>query len=376
MKIKALVICVAIASSIGAAAAQQTTTVQIGLVGPLSGTGAAYGKDIRNAAMLAIDDLNAQAIVIDGKRVTFTLDVEDDAADPKQGVAVAQKLCDSKVAAVVGHVNSGTAIPAARVYDDCSIPFLSAGATNPKLTQLGYKYTYRLLANDNALAKGVAAYAASTLKLKRVAVIDDRSAYGQGVAEVFKREAKAAGMEIVSEQFVSTSVLDFNAILTAIKSKNAEAIFFGGADPQAGPMLRQIDQLGMTSVRYLGGDGICTDQLATNAAGTPALSKVICAEGGISIAKMPKGPEWKKRYDEKFPGEFQLFAPYAYDGVMVVGDAIKRAKSIDPAVFRKAFATTDYRGVTTTVQFDGTGELKNGAITLYTFTKGVRTPIN
>ena len=167
--------------------------VKIGHVAPMSGAQAHYGKDNENGVRMAIEDLNAQGVTIGGKKVKFEIQAEDDAADPKQGTAAAQKLCDAKVAGVVGHLNSGTTIPASKVYNDCGIPHVTGAATNPNLTKPGYKTTYRIIANDNALGAGLALYAADTLKLKKVAIIDDRTAYGQGVAEVFKKTAQVQG---------------------------------------------------------------------------------------------------------------------------------------------------------------------------------------
>src|SRR5205823_639900 len=200
----------------------------------------------------------------------------------------------------VGHLNSGTTLPASRVYNDCGIPHITPSASNPDITKPGYKTTYRLIANDNDLGAAVAQYAADTLKLKTVAIVDDRTAYGQGVAAVFRKTAQAKGMQVVDEQFTNDKATDFLAILTAIKAKNPDAIFYGGLDPQAGPMLRQMEQLGMTNVKFFGGDGICTTEIAKLSGGAKTLSNVICAEGGASLAKMPGGTEWKKRYDAKY----------------------------------------------------------------------------
>lgn len=243
LKLK-LTVVAAIAAVAGMASAQEQI-VKIGHVAPVSGAQAHYGKDNENGARMAIEELNAQGVTIGGKKVKFELVAEDDAADPKQGTAAAQKLCDAKVAGVVGHLNSGTTIPASKVYNDCGIPHVTGAATNPNLTKPGYKTTFRIIANDNALGAGLAFYAADTLKLKTVAIVDDRTAYGQGVAAVFKKVAAEKGMKVVDEQFTTDKATDFMAILTAIKSKNPDAIFFGGMDPQAGPMLRQMEQLGM-----------------------------------------------------------------------------------------------------------------------------------
>jgi len=374
MKFK-LTVAAAIAAVWGIASAQDTV-VKIGHVAPMSGAQAHYGKDNANGARMAVEDLNKQGVTIGGKKIKFELVEEDDAADPKQGTAVAQKLCDSKVAGVVGHLNSGTTIPAAKVYNDCGIPHVTGAATNPGLTKPGYKTTYRIIANDNALGAGLAFYAADKLKLKKVAIIDDRTAYGQGVAEVFKKTAKSKGMQVVDEQFTTDKATDFMAILTSIKGKAPDAIFFGGMDAQGGAMLRQIEQLGMANVKFFGGDGICTSEIIKIAAGAKTLGNVVCAEGGASLAKMPGGTAWKKRYDEKYPGQFQVYSPYTYDATFVLVDAMKRAKSVDPKVYTPELIKTNFKGVTTTIQFEPNGELKNPAITLYVYKDGKKVALD
>lgn len=374
MKLKITVVA-AIAAAAGVAMAQETV-VKIGHVAPISGAQATYGRDNENGALMAVDDLNAAGVVIAGKKVKLQLVAEDDAADPKQGAAVAQKLCDAKVNGVVGHLNSGTTIPASKIYHDCGIPMVTPSATNPNLTKPGYKTTFRLLANDNSLGAGLAFYAADTLKLKRIAVIDDRTAYGQGVADIFKKTAASKGITIVDEQFTTDKAVDFMAILTAIKGKNPDGVFFGGMDAQAGPMLRQMEQLGLNNVKYFGGDGICTQDLIKQSAGAKTLENVICAEGGASLAKMPGGVAWKARYDAKYPGQFQVYSPYVYDAVNVIVDAMKRAGSADPKVYLPKLAETNYKGITTNVQFEPNGELKNPAMTIYTYKGGKKAALN
>lgn len=375
LKLK-LTVAAAIASVAGLASAQDTQVVKIGHVAPMSGSQAHYGKDNANGVAMAIEDLNAQNVVIGGKKIKFEMLAEDDASDPKQGTAVAQKLCDAKVAGVVGHLNSGTTIPASKVYNDCGIPHVTGAATNPNLTKPGYKTTYRIIANDNALGAGLAFYAADALKLKKVAIIDDRTAYGQGVAEVFKKTAQAKGMQIVDEQFTTDKATDFMAILTSIKAKNPDAIFFGGMDPQGGPMLRQMEQLGLTNVKFFGGDGICTAELTKLSAGAKTIGNVICAEGGASLAKMPGGTAWKAKYDAKFPGQFQVYSPYTYDATFVLVDAMKRANSTDPKVYTAKLPETNYKGVTSTIAFEPTGEMKNPSITLYNYKDGKKVALN
>ena len=374
LKLK-LTVVAAIAAVAGVASAQEQV-VKIGHVAPVSGAQAHYGKDNENGARMAIEELNAQGVTIGGKKIKFELVAEDDAADPKQGTAAAQKLCDAKVAGVVGHLNSGTTIPASKVYNDCGIPHVTGAATNPNLTKPGYKTTFRIIANDNALGAGLAFYAADTLKLKTVAIVDDRTAYGQGVADVFKKTAAAKGMKVVDEQFTTDKATDFMAILTAIKSKNPDAIFFGGMDPQAGPMLRQMEQLGMGNVKYFGGDGVCTSEIAKLAAGAKTLANVVCAEGGSSLDKMPGGKAWKAKYDAKYPNQFQVYSPYTYDATFLLVDAMKRANSWDPKVYTPELLKANFKGVTSTIQFEPNGAMKNPAITLYVYKDGKKTPLN
>ncbi|WP_374320050.1 branched-chain amino acid ABC transporter substrate-binding protein [Aquabacterium sp.] len=350
--------------------------VRIGHVAPISGPQAHFGRDNENGARMAIDDLNAQGLTIGGKKVHFELVAEDDAADPKQGTAAAQKLCDAKVNGVIGHLNSGTTIPAAKVYNQCGLPMITPSATNPELTTFGYKGVFRMLANDKALGAGLAKYASQTLKLKKVAIIDDRTAYGKGVAEVFRDTARTLGMEVVSEQYTNDKAVDFMSILTSIKSKKAEGIFFGGMDPQAGPMLRQMQQLGLTKVYMFGGDGICTDKLKDLSSNARTLGNVVCAVGGASLDKLPSGKAWRTKYDAKFPNQFQVYSPYTYDATMVLVDAMKRANSVDPKVYGPKLAQANYQGVTAKVQFESNGELKNPAMTLYTYKDGKKAALN
>jgi len=214
MKLKTLA-AAALAMSTGLAMAQ--TVVTIAHVGPITGPIAHLGKDNENGAIMAVEELNAAGVTIGGKKVTLKLMTEDDGMDPKQGTAVAQKLADAKVAGVIGHLNSGTSIPASKIYSDAGIPQISPSATNPKYTRQGFKTTFRVVADDTQLGGTLGKYAISTLKAKSIAVIDDRTAYGQGVAEEFVKAAKAAGGNVVANEYTTNVATDFNAILTNIK---------------------------------------------------------------------------------------------------------------------------------------------------------------
>ncbi|HQY07778.1 MAG: branched-chain amino acid ABC transporter substrate-binding protein [Burkholderiales bacterium] len=353
--------------SAGLASAQEVV-VKIGHVGPTSGAIAHLGKDNENGARMAIDELNAKGVSIGGKKVKFELLAEDDAADPKQGTAAAQKLMDSKVSGVVGHLNSGTSIPASKIYSDAGVPQVSPSATNPKYTRQGYKTTFRLVADDVHLGGTLGKYAVNQLKGKSIAVIDDRTAYGQGVADEFEKGVKGAGGKTVAREFTNDKATDFTAILTAVKAKKPDVIFFGGMDAVAGPMIRQAKQLGINA-KFMGGDGICSGELTKLAGGAIADNQVVCAEaGGVEGAQKKGLDDFKARFKAKFNADVQIYAPYVYDSVNVLVAAMQKAGSSEPAKYLPVLAkTSGYNGVTGTISFDEKGDIKNGALTLYTY---------
>jgi branched-chain amino acid transport system substrate-binding protein len=354
---------------IGAGASTaQDTVVKIGHVGPTSGGIAHLGKDNENGARMAIDELNAKGVTIGGKKVRFELIAEDDAGDPKQGTAVAQKLVDAKVNGVIGHLNSGTTIPASKIYSDAGIPQISPSATNPKYTRQGFKTAFRVVADDVHLGGTLGRYAVKELKGKSIAVIDDRTAYGQGVAEEFTKAVKASGGSIAETQFTTDKATDFTAILTQIKSKKPDVVFFGGMDAVAGPMIRQMKQLGITS-KFMGGDGICSSELPKLAGGAMADGQVVCAEaGGVEGEQKVAMEKFKEDYKKKFGIDVQVYAPYVFDATNVMVNAMVKAGSADPKVYLPVLAKTEgYKGVTGTIAFDEKGDIKNGALTLYTY---------
>ncbi len=368
MQIRLNTIVAAAVVMMGGAAYAQDMVVKIGHVAPTSGGIAHLGKDNENGARMAIDELNAKGVTIGGKKAKFELLAEDDAGDPKQGTAVAQKLADSKVMGVIGHLNSGTSIPASKIYSDAGIPQISPSATNPKFTRQGYKTTFRVVADDVHLGGTLGRYAIKDLKGKSIAVIDDRTAYGQGVAEEFSKAVKASGGAIAETQFTTDKATDFTAILTAIKAKKPDIVFFGGMDAVAGPMIRQMKQLGINA-KFMGGDGICSGELPKLAGGAMADGQVVCAEaGGVEGTQKVGMDDFYKKYKAKFGIDVQVYAPYVYDALNVMVAAMVKAGSADPKVYLPVLAKTEgYKGVTGTISFDDKGDVKNGALTLYTY---------
>ena len=368
MKLKSVAVAVLAVTS-GLAFAQSVVT--IAHVGPTSGAIAHLGKDNENGAIMAVEEINAAGLTIGGQKVTLKLMTEDDAADPKQGTAVAQKLADAKVSGVIGHLNSGTTIPASKIYSDAGIPQISPSATNPKYTRQGFKTTFRVVADDTQLGGTLGRYAVNTLKGKTVAVIDDRTAYGQGVAEEFSKAVTAAGGKVAAKEFTTDKATDFNAILTTIKGKKVDVVFFGGMDAVAGPMLRQMKSLGINA-KFMGGDGICSTELVKLAGDAIADNQVYCAEAGGVEGKGKAGMEaFKAKFKAKFGTDVQVYAPYVYDSLKLMVAAMVKAGSSDPVKYLPVLAATkDYPGVTGPITFDEKGDIKGGALTLKTIKGG------
>lgn len=345
-------------------------TVKIGEVAPLTGPASYLGKDTENGARLAVEEINEKGLVVGGQKVKLVLDAEDDAGDPRQATQVAQKLVDEKVAAVVGHMNSGTTIPASKIYSDAGIVQVSPSATNPAYTQQGFKTTYRVVATDAQQGPALADYAAKTLKVKTVAIVDDATAYGQGLAVEFEKKAKADGITVLSHDATNDKATDFRAILTKIKGEQPGAIMYGGLDGTGGPFAKQAKQLGLAQ-KILAGDGLCADDLAKLAG--EAADSVICSIAGSPLEKMPRGPAFTAAYTKRFGMHPVLNSPFAYDAVYVIVEAMKRSGSTEPDKILAAMPATNFQGVLGQTQFDGKGDLLHGTISLYKYVSGKQT---
>ena len=341
--------------------------VKIGHAAPLTGTQAHIGKDNENGVRLAIEEANAAGISIGGKKIRFQLLSEDDQADPKNGTIVAHKLADAEINGMIGHLNSGTTIPASRVYHDAGIPQISPSATNPRYTQQGFKSAFRTMANDEQQGRLLGQFATRHLSAKRIAIIDDRTAYGQGLADEFEKSVKSNGGVIVAREFTTDKSTDFRAILTSIKGNQPDLLFFGGMDPQGGPLMRQVRSLGITA-QFLGGDGLYTPEFIKLAG--DASEGAYSSLPGVPLEKMPNGLAFRDKYRAKYNRDIQLYAPFCYDAVNIMIEAMKRADSVKPEKYLPDLIKTDYSGVTARIMFDERGDLKAGAITFYRVRNG------
>jgi len=375
-------VCQALALALIAAAggaAQAEDIIKIGHVAATSGAIAHLGKDNENGARMAVEELNAKGVVIGGKKYKVVLQAEDDAADPRQATAAAQKLVDAKVQGVIGHETSGTAIPASRIYYDAGIPQITPSASNPQYTRQRYNTTFRNIANDEQLGAALARYAVQTMQVKRIAVVDDRTAYGKGLADEFiknvKKTGATTGSSIVSTQFTNDKATDFSAILTAIKATKPDMVFFGGMDAVAGPMLRQMKQLGIP-IKFMGGDGMCSDSVPRLAGDGMSDGQVICAEAGGVEPSQEKGmADFRVAYKKRYGIDVQTYSPYAYDALMTMVDAMQQAGSPDPAKYLPVLAKIKHKGITGTIAFDARGDVQDGVLTIYTFKNAKRSKL-
>jgi branched-chain amino acid transport system substrate-binding protein len=341
-------------------------TIRIGSAAPLTGPQALLGKDSENGIQLAIDEINAAGLSIAGQTAKVELLSEDDQADPRAATIVAQKFVDQQVNGVIGHLNSGATIPASKIYYDAGIVQISPSATAIAYTAQGYKSAFRVMSNDSQQGLALANYANKTLNAKKIAIIDDRTAYGQGLADEFEKDVTAAGATVVAREYTNDKAVDFTAIITSIKGKKPDVLFFAGMAPQAGPMVRQIANLQLKA-QFLCADGAKTPELIKLAGG--AAEGVIASSPGVEIEQTPNGKAFAAKFENKY-GKIQNYAPYAYDATLTMIEAMKNAGSADPVKYQPFLAKINRNGVIGPIAFDDKGDIKGGAITIYQVKKG------
>ena len=361
--------CIA-AAAVLAGCGKQSSDIKIGHVGPITGGIAHLGKDNENGARLAIEQANEAKIKLGGKEVKFVLVAEDDQADPKVGTTVAQKLVDAQVAGVVGHLNSGTSIPASPLYNGAGIPVISGSATNPKLTEQGFKTQFRVVGRDDQQGPAIASYLANNNKPKTVAIIDDATAYGEGIANEVEKTLKAASIAVLPREKGTDKTTDWKAVLTKLKGRDPDAIFYGGMDATGGPLMKQGRELGIKAV-FAFGDGACTEEMAKLAG--LAAEGLLCSQAGIPVAAADKG--FLEAYKKKFNADPILYAPFTYDAANLLIAAMKKADSPDPAKYLPELARITYKGATGEISFDAKGDRKDAEMTIFTLQGGKIVPL-
>ena len=350
--------------------AKPAISIAIGSVAPLTGGIAHLGKDNENGARLAVEEANAAKIRIDGKEAVFELLAEDDQEDAKVGNTVAQKLVDAKVAGVVGHLNSGTSIPASNIYNGANIPMITGSATNPELTERGLKGVFRVVGRDDQQGPAVANYLVANAKPKVVAIIDDATAYGKGLANEVEKTLKAAGVKVLAREQGTNKTVDWKPVLTKLKGRGPDAVFYGGMDSTAGPLLKQGKELGVKAV-FSFGDGACTDKMGEFAGS--AADGLLCSQAGIPPQAASK--KFLDAYKKRFNVEPILYSPFTYDAASLLIEAMKQASSADPAKYLPVLQKIDFAGATGRISFDGKGDRKDAEMTIFTMKGGKLLPI-
>ena len=355
----ALALCLGMGSSTVMA---QTVDIKLGFAAPLTGPQSHYGEDMRNGIQLALAEANAKKIKVGGKVANFVLVIRDDQADPRIAVQVAQQLVDADIRGVLGHFNSGTSIPASRIYNEAGLPQIST-ATAPAYTKQGYNTTFRMLTSDTQQGGAVGRFMVKKLNVKKVAIIDDRTAYGQGLADQVEKAVKESGGQVVRREYTTDKATDFASILTNVRTAGADAIFYAGADAQSGPLKRQMQQLGITAP-LLSGEMSRTDTFLRLAG--PAAEGTYASLAGLPIDTMPGGKTFKADYKARFNMEPGIYSPYSYDGTWNMVAAIEKAGSADPAKYLPVLAQQQRKGLTSeNIAYDAAGDLKEVAVTIY-----------
>ena len=343
--------------------------VKIGHGAPRTGGIAHLGKDNENGAQLAVNEINAQGgIKVGDKVVKLALVGEDDAADPKQGPVVAQKLLDAGVVGVVGHLTSGVTIPANAVYAKAGVVQITPSSTNPDYTLKGEKTpkgsvsTYRMVATDAMQGPAMGRFMLSK-GAKTVAILDDSTQYGKGLADQVEKTLKEGGVQVLSREASTAVTTDFKAILTKIKGMNPDYLFWGGMDDTAASLVKQMKELGMTT-KLASADGPCTKKFIDLAG--DAGEGVVCSQAGMPLSKMAKGAEYNANYEKTFAGQkVQIYSPFAYDAVYALAEAMKIAGSTEREAIAAAMPKVNFSGLTGQVAFDEKGDIKGGAISIF-----------
>lgn len=342
--------------------------IRIGHVAPLTGQIAHLGQDNENGARLAVEEINAAGgLKVGDKTYRLQLVGMDDKATPRDGVRAAQELIDLRVTAVVGHLNSGTSIPASKIYFDGRVPQISPSSTNPMFTQQGFDTSFRVVANDDHQAAVLAQFAVRRLGAKRVAVIDDRTAYGSQLANNFEAYVRRLGAEVVAREFVNTEKPNFTSVVLNLEPAVPDVVFYGGMDAEAGPLAVQLRRVGMKSI-LLSGDGACSPEFISLARGSG--EQMHCSMSGEAVEKFARGEQFKVKFKRRFKVDVQIYSPYSYDAVYVLADALKRAGSTQPDALIRALKSTNLDGLTGPIRFDAKGDLVNGAVSFFRVRNG------
>jgi branched-chain amino acid transport system substrate-binding protein len=356
-----------VAATFLAGTAAARADILIGMGTPTSGPVAALGQDALRGAQQAVDDVNANGGVLGQKLV---LRVGDDACDPRQAVAVANRFVTEKVVAVVGHLCSGAAIPAAEVYNEDGVVMVTPTATNPLLTERGFKSVFRACGRDDQQGVVAGRFLAENYAGKAVAVVDDKLSYGKGLSDVVAKTVEAAGGKIAWRGSVTPGEKDFSALITKLKEVKAEAVFYGGYHPELGLIVRQARELALNA-RFVSGDGLNNPEFwaITGASGEGTLYT-----DSPAASAHPAAQNLVKSFTDGGKSAPGNFAFYSYAVVQVLAQGLEKAGAATPAKLTTALRANAFDTVVGEIRFDAKGDTVNPAYALYEWKDGKNTP--
>ncbi|MEW6687359.1 MAG: branched-chain amino acid ABC transporter substrate-binding protein [Candidatus Edwardsbacteria bacterium] len=330
-------------------------TIKIGVAAPMTGSWAKMGNDILNGVKLAVEEWNARGGIL-GKKIEIIS--EDDQGDPRQAVSVATKLVNLDVIAVVGHYNSSASIPASAIYNEAGIVQITPSSTNPEFTQQGYKQVFRVCGTDDQQGEVGAKFVLETLKKKKVAVLHDKTTYGQGLADEFKKYLTDEVL-VVAYEGITAGEKDFSAVLTKIKKTKPEVLYFGGYYPEAGLLVKQMKALGLNAI-FISGDATIDPEfikIGGKATEGTYLTYGTLGPSGEMSEPTPQAQHFISAYRTKF-GELGPYSIYAYDAANVIFKALSEIKTTDGAKLAEALHSLRSEGAKGPIEFDEKGDMK------------------
>ncbi len=345
----------------GSAAAP--ATIKIGLAGAQTGSDGEIGLSMLNGSKIAIDEWNAKGGVLGKKIETIAL---DDEASGQKAVTVAQSLIDAGVVAVIGHFNSGCTIPASRLYNDAKIVEISPGSTNPQYTEQGFPYAFRICGRDDQQGAIISSFLHDQMKLNKIAILDDKTTYGEGLATVVKNNFEAKGGTTVMFQGIDKNDLDFRANITVLQGSGAEALVWGGMYGQGGPLYVQLRQAGVP-IPFVSDDG-CQDQKFVDTVGANAPN--VFVSFGKDYSSLPAAQAFVQKYKDTYHQDVGSYSIYGYDAAQVLLTAIDKAQSTDADKVSAVMKGQPFDTIQGQIEFDAKGDLKVADYVIWTVKDG------
>ena len=349
--------------------------VGLGLAAPLTGDQAYIGTGVMQGAQIAVEDANIRGPIFGNKKLKLI--ALDDQHNPTQAVLAANKLVsDPTVLGVVGHFNSSCTKAAASIYRESRMVQVTPASTNPDISKQGFDTFFRVCATDDVQAPAGARYILNKLVLKKIVVLDDQTTYGKGLADQLEKHFKALGGELLFRASITQGEKDFTPLLTKVKSKKPEMIYYGGVYPEMALLLKQSRKIGLT-VPWMGGDGIC-DVTLIQLAGASS-EGVYSTMVGVDPHSLPSAADFVSRYEARY-GAIGSFSTYAYDAATIIIEAMRRVRhqsaggsstqSDREAVLKEVRATKDFPGVCGITNFNSNGDAVDRSVGIFQVQNG------